>query len=102
MDLFTRLGSLEEQEYYTEILIGIKQVIQSHLKDLQGRFQDKFMNQEIEIRQRDEIICQLQHRLREYETSRMTPIRENEMSGSSSTELPFMVSLLNFLSEVWN
>lgn len=91
------LGSTEEQEYYTDILLGIKQVIQSHLKDLQGRFQDKFINLECEVRQRDEIITQLQNRLREYESnSRMTPIRENErdMSGStgSSTELPFMVS----------
>lgn len=85
------LGSLEEHEYYTDILFGIKQVIHSHLKDLQGRFQDKFMNQEIEIKQRDELICQLQNRLLEYETNRMTPIRENELSGSSSTELPFMV-----------
>jgi hypothetical protein len=93
VDLFTPLGSLEEQEYYTDILFGIKQVIQSHLKDLQGRFQDKFMNQEMEIRRRDEMICQLQNRLREYESSRMTPIRENELSGSSSNELPFMVNL---------
>lgn len=55
------------------------------------------MNQEIEIRRRDDMICQLQNRLREYENSRMTPIRENEMSGSSSTELPFMVSINEFL-----
>lgn len=72
-------------------------MIQSHLKDLQGRFQDKFVNQEMEIRRRDETICLLQNRLREYESSsnRMTPIRENEISGStgSSSELPFMVSL---------
>lgn len=71
-------------------------MIQSHLKDLQGRFQDKFVNQEMEIRRRDETISQLQNRLREYESgsNRMTPIRENEMSGStgSSSELPFMVS----------
>lgn len=93
------LGSIEEQEYYTDILLGIKQVIQSHLKDLQGRFQDKFLNLELEVRRRDEIISQLQNRLREYEsTCRMTPIKESEkdMSGStgSSTELPFMVSYL--------
>ncbi|KAG5681433.1 hypothetical protein PVAND_010869 [Polypedilum vanderplanki] len=91
-------GSIEEQEYYTDILLGIKQVIQSHLKDLQGRFQDKFVTLEMEVRRRDELITQLQGRLREYETSnnyRMTPIKESErgdMSGSTGSfdELPFM------------
>lgn len=87
---------MEEQEYYTDILLGIKQVIQSHLKDLQGRFQDKFEHQEMEIKSRDELICQLQRRLREYEKGslRIAPSRENETSGStnSSTELHFMVN----------
>lgn len=89
-------GSIEEQEYYTDILLGIKQVIQCHLKDLQGRFQDKFVNLEMEVRRRDEVINQLQNRLREFEPGdRMTPINERDMSGStgSSNELPFMVSL---------
>lgn len=86
---------MEEQEYYTDILLGIKQVMKSHLNDLQERFQNKFVNQEMEIRHRDELICQLQNRLQEYEngSNRMTPIKENEISGSanSSTELHFMV-----------
>lgn len=90
------IGSLEEQEYYTDILLGIKQVIQSHLKDLQGRFQDKFENQEMEIKRRDELICQLQSRLRDGERGslRTASIRENETSGStnSSAELHFMVN----------
>jgi hypothetical protein len=70
---------------------------------LQGRFQDKFVTLEMEVRRRDEVITQLQGRLREYESSnnfRMTPIKESErdMSGSTNTgsfddELPFMVSL---------
>lgn len=92
---FTTTGSVEEQEYYTDILLGIKQVIQCHLKDLQGRFQDKFVNLEMEVRRRDEVINQLQNRLREFEPGdRMTPINERDMSGStgSSNELPFMVS----------
>lgn len=86
---------MEEQEYYTDILLGIKQVIQSHLKDLQGRFQDKFLNLEMEVRRRDEVISQLQNRIREYESNSMTPIRECERDISASTgssnELPFMV-----------
>lgn len=100
--LFNFTGSIEEQEYYTDILLGIKQVIQCHLKDLQGRFQDKFINLEMEVRRRDEVINQLQNRLREFEPGdRMTPINERELSGStgSSNELPFMVSLqfLNYI-----
>lgn len=86
-------GSIEEQEYYTDILLGIKQVIQCHLKELQGRFQDKFVNLEMEVRRRDDIINQLQNRLREFEPiDRMTPVIEGELSGSSN-ELPFMVSV---------
>lgn len=69
-------------------------MIQCHLKELQGRFQDKFVNLEMEVRRRDDIINQLQTRLREFEPGdRMTPINEKETSGStgSSNELPFMV-----------
>lgn len=82
------LGSIEEQEYYTDILLGIKQVIQCHLKDLQGRFQDKFVNLEMEVRRRDDIINQLQSRLREIEPG--DGVNERDLSGSSN-ELPFMV-----------
>lgn len=90
-------GSIEEQEYYTDILMGIKQVIQCHLKDLQGRFQDKFVNLEMEVRRRDDIISQLQNRLREFEPcDRMTPINEKDLSGSSN-EQPFMVNNFLFL-----
>lgn len=89
--MYHHLGSIEEQEYYTDILLGIKQVIQCHLKDLQERFQDKFVNLEMEVRRRDDIINQLQNRLREFEPNdRMTPI--NERDSGSSNELPFMVS----------
>jgi hypothetical protein len=69
------------------------------LKDLQGRFQDKFVNLEMEVRRRDDIINQLQSRLREFEPAdRMTPINEKDNSGStnSSNELPFMVSEATF------
>lgn len=87
---------MEEQEYYTDILLGIKQVIQSHLKDLQGRFQDKFEDQKMEIKRRDELISQLQSRLREREIGsslQKASFRENERSEStiSSNELHFMV-----------
>ncbi|XP_063628557.1 uncharacterized protein LOC134800041 [Cydia splendana] len=60
-------GSLEEQEYFGEVLLGIKQVIQGHLHDVQGKFQDRFNSLENEVRKRDEIISQLQKRIQELE-----------------------------------
>ncbi|XP_049878861.1 uncharacterized protein LOC126375855 isoform X2 [Pectinophora gossypiella] len=57
-------GSLEEQEYFGEVLLGIKQVIQGHLHDVQGKFQESLEN---EVRKRDEIISQLQKRIQELE-----------------------------------
>lgn len=40
-DLYSLTGSLEEQEYFGEVLLGIKQVIQGHLHDVQGKFQER-------------------------------------------------------------
>lgn len=36
-------GSLEEQEYFSEVLLGIKHVIQGHLHDVQGKFQERYI-----------------------------------------------------------
>lgn len=98
-------GSLEDQEYFGEVLLGVRQVIQNHLREVQGKFQDKFFSMEAEIQKRDDIISQLQNRIAELERHgdgelAMTPIgevdREAGSSGSgssaSSIELPFMVS----------
>ncbi|CAG9559415.1 unnamed protein product [Danaus chrysippus] len=60
-------GSLEEQEYYGELLLGIKQVMQSHLQEIQGKFRESFCSLENEVRKRDEIISQLQKRIQELE-----------------------------------
>ncbi|CAH2094024.1 unnamed protein product [Euphydryas editha] len=60
-------GSIEEQEYFGEVLFGIKKVIQSHLYDVQGKFQERFDTLENEVRKRDEIISQLQNRIQELE-----------------------------------
>ncbi|OWR47807.1 cyclic-nucleotide-gated cation channel [Danaus plexippus plexippus] len=60
-------GSLEEQEYYGELLIGIKQVMQIHLQEIQGKFRESFCSLENEVRKRDEIISQLQQRIQELE-----------------------------------
>lgn len=60
------------------------------------------------MRRRDDIINQLQSRLREFEPGdRMTPITEKDASGStgSSNELPFMVrfacSVTQFTDNPW-
>ncbi|XP_045518453.1 uncharacterized protein LOC123710503 isoform X2 [Pieris brassicae] len=60
-------ASLEEQEYFGEVLLGIKQVIDGHLYEVQGKFQERFASLESEVRKRDEIICQLQNRIQELE-----------------------------------
>ncbi|KAJ8713095.1 hypothetical protein PYW08_008399 [Mythimna loreyi] len=60
-------GSIEEQEYFGEVLLGIKQVISGHLHDVQGKFQERFISLENEVRKRDEIISQLQKRIQELE-----------------------------------
>jgi hypothetical protein len=92
-------GSIEEHEYFGEVLLGIKQVIQSHLVDISGRFHDKFTGLETEVHRRDEIIVQLQNRIIELEqTTNDRPALEQRLSpgsgsNNSSNELPFMVSL---------
>lgn len=73
---------------------------------MQGKFQERFQNLELEVKQRDEIISKLQSRIQELEgeqveLSVMTKIKEMErekLGGSSETgstgssvELPFMV-----------
>ncbi|XP_055644039.1 uncharacterized protein LOC129780113 isoform X3 [Toxorhynchites rutilus septentrionalis] len=60
-------GSLEEHEFFGEVLLGIKQVIQTHMKEIQVKFQDKFFNLELEVKKRDDIISKLQNRIQELE-----------------------------------
>ncbi|XP_049280750.1 uncharacterized protein LOC125762567 isoform X4 [Anopheles funestus] len=102
-------GSLEEQEFFGEVLLGIKQVIQTHMKEIQVKFQDEFFNLELEVKKRDDIISKLQNRILELEAEQQglvglqvqlppeqgdTPYRKSGSSGSGSTgssnELPFM------------
>ncbi|XP_058823653.1 uncharacterized protein LOC131684641 isoform X4 [Topomyia yanbarensis] len=90
-------GSLEEQEFFGEVLLGIKQVIQTHMKEIQVKFQDKFFNMELEVKKRDDIISKLQNRIHELERDHRGPSEgdgEGQSPGSgtsrSSDELPFM------------
>ncbi|KAM3959539.1 LOW QUALITY PROTEIN: cyclic nucleotide-gated ion channel-like [Aphomia sociella] len=81
-------GSLEEQEYFGEVLLGIKQVIQGHLHDVQGKFQERFNSLENEVRKRDEIISQLQKRIQELERlglSGITSVQPAESEDIPST-----------------
>ncbi|XP_062560647.1 uncharacterized protein LOC134224966 [Armigeres subalbatus] len=103
-------GSLEEQEFFGEVLLGIKQVIQTHMKEIQVKFQDKFFNLELEVKKRDDIISKLQNRIQELEQQdpqhaegengslmemrsiQIKPKQGSSGSGTSrsSDELPFM------------
>ncbi|XP_053672058.1 uncharacterized protein LOC128722228 [Anopheles nili] len=99
-------GSLEEQEFFGEVLLGIKQVIQTHMKEIQVKFQDEFFTLEQEVKKRDDIISKLQCRILELEAEQqglvglqvqLPPEQEHQpgssgsgSSGSSSNELPFM------------
>ncbi|XP_049533829.1 LOW QUALITY PROTEIN: uncharacterized protein LOC125950168 [Anopheles darlingi] len=101
-------GSLEEQEFFGEVLFGIKQVIQTHMKEIQVKFQDEFFNMELEVKKRDDIISKLQNRILELEGEQQhgevygrlqvqLPPEHRSQSGSSgsgstgsSNELPFM------------
>ncbi|GLG99238.1 Cyclic nucleotide-gated olfactory channel [Gryllus bimaculatus] len=89
-------GSTEE-EYFGEIIVGIKQVLQSHLDEIQQKFQLRFQSLELEVKKRDEIISQLQKRIQELETPDTIHHQENGDDGDTSDDLdeasdqPFMV-----------
>lgn len=93
------IGSIEEHEYFGEVLLGIKHVIQNHLREVQVKFQDRFLSLELDVRQRDEVITQLQHRIQELEdnpsSQKMNRVGSASLkSGSSgSIDMPFVVSL---------
>lgn len=105
--LIIALGSIEEHEYFGEVLLGIKHVIQNHLREVQVKFQDRFLSLELDVRQRDEVITQLQHRIHELEKNPSTPTKQMNRVGStvgslksgssgSSVDIPFVVSPYTF------
>ncbi|KAJ1524465.1 hypothetical protein ONE63_010962 [Megalurothrips usitatus] len=63
----TFLRTYREEEYFSDILVGIKQVIQGHMDDLQRGFQSQCHSLELEVKKRDDIIAKLQHRIQELE-----------------------------------
>lgn len=80
---------------FSEVLIGIKNVIQTHLRDVQLKFEDHFLSLDIEIRNRDILIDQLQHRIQELENGHFSPKMVAVASGNGSTgssgDIPFVV-----------
>lgn len=85
-------------------------MIQSHLKEVQGKFYEKFVDLEEEVKQRDMIIAQLQSRIHELEydsgrvrvcqlqdgTQKDSKDRPSSGGSGSSNELPFMVNKIYF------
>ncbi|KAJ9578163.1 hypothetical protein L9F63_024975, partial [Diploptera punctata] len=87
-------ASLEE-EYFNEVIIGIKQVIQGHLEEIQNKFQTQFQSLELEVKRRDEIITQLQKRIHELEHPDSEGIMNGEDGDDASeaddgSDQPFM------------
>ncbi|XP_039435030.1 uncharacterized protein LOC120417112 isoform X10 [Culex pipiens pallens] len=84
-------GSLEEQEFFGEVLLGIKQVIQTHMKEIQVKFQDKFFNLELEVKKRDDIISKLQHRIlemeREQQDQQLVALRAYDDDGNEDEDV---------------
>lgn len=57
----------DEQQYFADILIAIKQVMGSHMQDLQEKFKQRFVQLEEEVRTKDETIDRLKARIMELE-----------------------------------
>mgnify|MGYP000535923245 CR=1 FL=1 len=57
----------DEQQYFADILLAIKQVMSSHLQDIQQKFQDRFDKLEQELKTKNEIIQQLKAHICELE-----------------------------------
>lgn len=102
---FRRTGSFEEHELFSEVLIGIKNVIQTHLRDVQLKFEDQFQSLDHEIRHRDVMIDQLQQRIQELENGHVSPLNvmfaTTSSTGNGSTgssgDIPFVVGTVFFL-----
>lgn len=97
-----KTGSIEEQEFFGEVLLSIKQVIQNHLHDVQVRFLDQFNAMQNEIKNRDLVINELHMRINELEGGANinlmnSPIEETRMSGSgSSGDIAFVVCIFHY------
>lgn len=75
-------------------------MIQTHLRDVQLKFEDHFQSLDIEIRNRDVLIDQLQHRIQELENGHVSPIAATSGTGNGSTgssgDIPFVVIKISY------
>ncbi|XP_059479213.1 uncharacterized protein LOC132198922 isoform X4 [Neocloeon triangulifer] len=62
----------KEEEFFGDIITGMKQVIQNHLEEVQNKFHKRYQSLELEVKRRDEIISQLQNRIQELEGGPIT------------------------------
>lgn len=76
-------------------------MIQTHLLDVQFKFEDHFQSLGQEIRNRDVLINQLQHRIQELENGHISPVNNPVAASSgmgngstgSSGDIAFVVSM---------
>lgn len=89
-------GSFEEHAIFSDVLLGIKHVIQSHLYEVQHKYEEQLKSYESEIHHRDVVIEDLRHRVHDLGGSspdRIPGIGSNTGNGStgSSGDIPFVV-----------
>lgn len=83
------------------MLLGIKHVIQSHLYDVQHKFEEQMKSFESEIHYRDFVIENLRRQIHDLggeSPDRITGFGSNTGNGStgSSGDIPFVVSKSDF------
>lgn len=69
----------DEQQYFADILLAIKQVMSAHLQELQEKFYQRFEKLEEEVKSKDEIINQLKAHIWELEKSAEESIGVSEL-----------------------
>lgn len=57
----------DEQQYFADILLAIKQVMNAHLQEMQDKFHHRFERLEEEIRNKEQIINRLKEHIFELE-----------------------------------
>ncbi|CAH1132690.1 unnamed protein product [Ceutorhynchus assimilis] len=74
-------SSLDEQQYFADILLAIKQVMSAHLQEMQLKFQERFDRLEEELRNKNDVIQQLRAHICELENT----ATDNSFSDSIDT-----------------
>ncbi|KAK9753124.1 hypothetical protein QE152_g3638 [Popillia japonica] len=85
---FIKSSLEDDQQYFGDILIAIKQVMSSHMQEVQEKFHARFERLEDEIRKRDDIINQLRLHISELERA-----AEESLTDSVETIVPFREQL---------